>query len=73
MKFSKNEILKIKQALFISIDSENDFIEAHRTELKFINGNVVSVIPKEHKNIVKVTNRNIKSFQKILSKIERKI
>ena len=69
MKFNKSEKLRIRQALQIAIDSEYDFIGAHKTGLKFVNGNTREFFPKEYKNIIAQTRRTIKSFEKILNKL----
>ena len=70
MKLNKSEISRIKQALQIAIDSEYVFIDAHKTALKFINGDVESVIPENHKKTVTKTRRTIKAFDKLLNKLK---
>ena len=69
MKFNRWELRRIKQALYSAIDNEYAFIDAHQTELKSVKGDIISVAPKEHKQVIDKTKRTIVSWQKILKKI----
>lgn len=73
MKFNKHELKRIRQALYTAIDTEEAFIDAHRTKTKRVKGRIILVIPKEHKSLIAQTRRTIASWQKILKSIETEL
>lgn len=69
--FSKWDIKRIKQALYLAIASEEDFAEAQKVGLKYKDGDIVGCVPKVNRPIYDKTNRNIEAFKKVLSKINK--
>lgn len=70
MELNKRELKRIRQALRIAIDSENDFIDAHRIGSYTKGGKYKGHrIPDEFKPIIESSKRTIAAFRKILDKI----
>jgi len=68
MKFTKWEIKRIRQALYLAIECEDSFIDAHQTGIRLRNGYIEHYVPTEHRNLVKRTQRHIEAFKKLLCK-----
>ena len=66
---SKRERRRLRQALTLAIDYELSFIDAHRTELFSRKGRIETREPREHRQIVAKTNRNIAAFRTIQEKL----
>lgn len=69
MNFNKREVKRLRQALYVAIDSEESLIDAHRTELLRKAGEIVRYIPKEHRLVVAMFKRNVVAWEKLLAKL----
>lgn len=69
--FNKNEIKRIRQALRMAIDGENDFINAHHIG-SYTNGGkyVGGRVPDIYKPLIASTKCTISAFNRLLIKTE---
>ncbi len=73
MKFNKRKIKRIRQALWIAIDSEKAFIRAYNCVYVNKYGKGVEGIRPEDRLLIAQTERTIAAFEKIIAEIDETI
>ena len=69
VKFTRPQLKRLRQALYIAADSEEAAIDAHRTGLRNRKGVIQRYVPSCHRETVRMSQRSIIAWDKLRMQI----